>query len=265
MTMSLSGDGGLDAYYLSESHTPPLPSGGAPARSRSVSLPLIEGKLRQPEISPAVERTRLLKMLERSINEHTGTLLIGRAGSGKTTLAADLARRMPTVAWYSIDAGDSDWDVFCRYFQAMLFGKERYERASGRVEDRTPPELFATLLARLDEWPRLLVLDGMDHLFDSEWFKQFFDIMMASLPPQSHVLVLSRTRPPNPLWRLRSKQVINVIDEKLLAFSLTETEKLFALHGRRGRGSAAAAHKECYGRAGKLLRYLDTSRTRLTD
>lgn len=256
--MSLSTDGGFDTIYLSESQTSPRISVESTSRSRAAALPLIEGKLRSPETKKGIERTRLLEMLDRSVQNHTGTLLIGRAGAGKTTLAADFARRFPTVGWYSIDAGDSDWTVFSRYFQAMILGKG----SGDRVFQRTPLEMFADLLTRLEakskEWPRLIVLDGVDHLFDSEWFKEFFDMMMASLPPDSHVLVLSRTRPPNPLWRLRSKQVINVIDEKVLAFSLPETEKLFALHGRRNRRAAAAAQKECYGRAGKLVRLLET-------
>jgi ATP/maltotriose-dependent transcriptional regulator MalT len=264
MTMSLSSDGGFDANFWSDSQTPHRSSTESTPRPRTVLLPLIEAKLRLPNAKKGIRRTKLLELLERSARNHAGTLMVGRAGSGKTTLAADFARRIPSVGWNSIDAGDSDWAVFSRYFQAMVLGREfdDQERDGSDVpQQRTPLEMFAELLTNLEarsrEWPKLLVLDGVDHLFDSEWFNEFFDMMMASVPPDVHILVLSRTKPPNPLWRLRSKQVINVMDEKLLAFSLPETEKLFALHGRRGRRAAASAHQECYGRPGKLVRFLE--------
>lgn len=260
MTMALSSDNGFDTYQWSESQSSHRDSG---TRSRTLALPLIDAKLRLPAETKGVTRAKLLEMLKRSSCGHAATLMVGRAGSGKTVLAADFARTVPECGWYSIDASDADWAVFSRYFQAMILGKEN---GGGHSEGRGPLEMFADLLTRLEagghEWPALIVLDGVDHLFDSKWFTDFFAMMVASLPPYAHVLVLSRTKPPTPLWRMRSKQVINVMDERVLAFSLAETEKLFALHGRRGRREAAAAYKECYGRAGKLVRYLESSRVK---
>jgi ATP/maltotriose-dependent transcriptional regulator MalT len=260
MTMALSSENGFDTYFWSEGQTSHRLSAESTVRSRAMLLPLIEAKLRLPKAKKGVARTRLLELLDRSVRNHCATLLVGRAGSGKTRLAADFTRRIAGAGWYSIDAGDSDWSVFSRYFQAMILGKEC--AGADDLEKRTPLEMFAEMLTTLEaesrEWPRVLVLDGVDHLFDTSWFSEFFAMMMASLPPSAHVLVLSRAKPPNPLWRLRSKQVVNVIDEKLLAFSRAETEKLFSLHGRRSRREAAAAHKECYGRAGKLIRLLES-------
>jgi hypothetical protein len=45
--------------------------------------------------------------------------------------------------------------------------------------------------------------------------------------------------------------VLNVIDEKVLAFSPAETAAFFARHGL-GQREAAAAHKASFGQAGKL-------------
>lgn len=264
MTMALSSDNGFDTFYWPESQISHQPSAGPASLPRAAVLPLIDAKLQLPKANKGVTRTKLLGLLERSALGHAGTLLVGRAGSGKTMLAAAFARKASGAGWYSIDAGDGDWAVFSRYFRAMILGKEPDEPDGTRPpEARTPPEIFADLSARLEarsrEWPGLIVLDGVDHLFDSKWFAEFFSMMMASLPPHAHVLVLSRTSPPTPLWRLRSKQVVNVVDEKLLAFSLSETEKLFANHGRRSRREAAAAHRECYGRPGNLVQLLESS------
>src|SRR5687767_6872718 len=119
MTMALSSENGFDTYSWSDSQTSPLSSAGSASRPRSTALPLIGAKLRLPKGRKGVTRTRLMELLDRSTRNHSGTLLVGRTGSGKTTLASDFARRFSSVGWYSIDAGDSDWTVFSRYFRAM--------------------------------------------------------------------------------------------------------------------------------------------------
>ena len=121
-------------------------------------------------------------------------------------------------------------------------------------------ELFADVTAALEiqgrEWPAILVLDGVHHLYDCRWFEEFFTYLIASLPHTSHVLILGRSKPPMPVWRMRSKQVLNVIDEKLLAFSPSDTEELFALHGLT-EDVAIGAHRATFGRAADLIVFLD--------
>jgi ATP/maltotriose-dependent transcriptional regulator MalT len=73
----------------------------------------------------------------------------------------------------------------------------------------------------------LIVIDGVHNVFDADWFSEFFTTLLYSLTPDVHLILLSRSNPPLPLWRLRSKQVLGVIDEKLLAFTLLETQELF--------------------------------------
>jgi ATP/maltotriose-dependent transcriptional regulator MalT len=104
-----------------------------------------------------------------------------------------------------------------------------------------------------------MVIDNVHHLFDAPWFCDFFSLMLHSVTPGSHVLMLCRSRPPAPLWRLRSKQVLNVVDEKLLAFTLPETEEFC-----RSRGvpisAAPRAHVESFGRASRLIQTLNFSK-----
>jgi ATP/maltotriose-dependent transcriptional regulator MalT len=79
----------------------------------------------------------------------------------------------------------------------------------------------------------LIVLDDAHYLFDADWFGGFFSSLLYSLSPASHLLILSRGTPSLPLWRLRSKQVLGVVDEKLLAFDIEETQRLFEKFGLR--------------------------------
>lgn len=263
MTMALLPNDGIEIFDLSENQSFDSSSLWLSDRYRA-NTRLIDAKLRRPTVARGLVQERLLALLERSVQNHSGTLIVGRAGSGKTSLAANFAGRERNTAWLTLDAGDAEWASFARYFRAAVLQKTTgyAEGGSDKIpEARTPLELFSDLTAALElqskKWPTLLVLDGVHRLFDTEWFGEFFEMMIASLLPPAHVLLLSRSKPPNPLWRLRSKQVLNVIDEKLLAFSAAESEELFARHGL-SRREALAAHRESYGRAGKLIRFLES-------
>jgi ATP/maltotriose-dependent transcriptional regulator MalT len=101
----------------------------------------------------------------------------------------------------------------------------------------------------------LLVLDGIHHLFDAEWFGAFFNILQPSLSETADLLLLCRSKPPYPLWRLRSKQQLDVIDEKTLAFDRDETILLLKQIGRP-QAEAVRIHAETFGRVSKLLPFI---------
>ena len=71
-----------------------------------------------------------------------------------------------------------------------------------------------------------------------------------------HLVLLSRAKPAQPLWRVRSKQVLGVIDEKLLAFNADEAKELFKNHGI-DEENALKAHKKSFGRISRLKRFID--------
>ena len=226
---------------------------------------MIESKIFVPTVDKGPIQKRLTAAVDRSIRNHSATMLVGRAGAGKTFLAANIAAGIKRTAWYTLDAGDADWTVFQRYFRAVVLGKKerRMADAAATEGDRTPFELIADVSSALDhrksKWPRLIVLDGVHHLYDSAWFKDLLEQVISSLPAPSHLLMTSRSKPPTSLWRLRSKQFLNVIDEKLLEITQAESEDLFSKNGL-GRGDGKRAYLESYGRAGKLMRILESKR-----
>lgn len=230
-------------------------------------LPVLASKLQPPLTSGLMEREWLLGLMERSAKSSAATMLIGRAGTGKSALAAHFVKRFPEHSWYSIDSTDADWTTFQRYFRAALFpkGPHRKNRHSGNFEptfSSTPVELFADLTAALElyeqRWPDVLILDGVHHLYDCRWFDEFFLYLISSLPHDAHVVLISRSKPTAPVWRMRSKQVLNVIDEKLLTFSLNETSELFSRHGL-SRSVAARVHRETFGRPAEIMALLEAS------
>jgi ATP/maltotriose-dependent transcriptional regulator MalT len=79
----------------------------------------------------------------------------------------------------------------------------------------------------------------------------FFRRWLPLLPPEAHVMLLGRSLPPTPLWRMRSKQTLCVLEEESLAFTLEEARALYASYGLPTSG-ADAALRETRGRAATL-------------
>jgi ATP/maltotriose-dependent transcriptional regulator MalT len=253
-----------DNFESSEGYSPSVNS--SPAKRSAAEregVHVLREKLEIPRFQGVVERKRVDDMLSRSLSQFPATLISGRAGTGKTTLAAGIAGRYEHVAWYSVESSDIDWNVFAHYFATCVLGSVKSKAA---VSDVLPEEIHASqsviatflinVFAEADpgilDKPLLVVLDGIHHLFDAEWFGEFFSLLLSSLPENINLLLLCRSKPPNPLWRLRSKQQLNVIDEKLLAFNLAETVELVKRSGL-SRSEAERAHTATFGRISKLI------------
>src|SRR5262249_9126549 len=99
--------------------------------------------------------------------------------------------------------------------------------------------------------PLLLVFDDLHLVYDADWVIPFFQRLLSLLPAETHVLILGRGLPPAPLWRLRSKQRLCVINEQMLAFTQSEAESLFARYGLDGQ-RAGVALRNTGGRAAAL-------------
>ncbi|MEJ7622900.1 MAG: AAA family ATPase [Pyrinomonadaceae bacterium] len=210
-------------------------------------------KLQIPSVEVPIRRPRLEKLLAKSLDTFPATLISGRAGTGKTSVAVAVAKDLPRVAWYSIDSTDRSWAVFAGHFAASL------ETAYGETPDGlvpTPSSVETVLtesLAGIAD-PTLIVLDDVHHIFDASWFDEFFNLLLRSLPENAQLLLLSRTKPPGPLWRLRSKAMLNVIDEKILAFDTAETATLLESLEIPAK-LAEVIQSTSFGRISKILQF----------
>ena len=222
---------------------------------------VILDKVAVPHDSPRVSRPRLLKILEEGRAACNSTVITGRAGAGKTLLAADFARRCgPRAAWYKVEALDGDLRVFFRYLvesvrcQRPGFGREVLTHVikSPRLDD--VPTLAEAFLYELQECggePLLMVVDDLHLIYDAEWVVPFFGRLLPLLPREAHMLIIGRSLPPTPAWRMRSKQMLCLVGEEELAFTPQEAADLFASYGLTD-GDARAALEQSGGRASTL-------------
>jgi LuxR family maltose regulon positive regulatory protein len=234
-------------------------------RGLTTNTQLIVDKIIRPLQTPLV-RERLRAMLSKSLASGTCTVISGRAGTGKTTLAADFAcccdRR---VAWYKVDAPDAELCVFFDYLAASIsrqrpsFNEHTIRSLATEVKSQeisSFAERFVFELIAGGSDPLLIVIEDLHLVCDTDWLVPFLDRFLQLTPPDVHILITSRNLPPAPLWRMRSKQTLAVIDEGSLAFTREETVEMFETYGLP-RQLAYLAFDRTNGRAGTLAKYAE--------
>jgi LuxR family maltose regulon positive regulatory protein len=230
-------------------------------------MDLIQSKIQIPSEANYVSRPRLLTTLEESLKTCSATLIIGRAGTGKTTLAIDFIQQGNRgTAWFKIDAPDANFHIFLRYLVESVakvrpgFGNKFPTEFLQPPDETSRYKLAEVFIYELihdlqnEAEPLLMVIDDLHLVYDADWVVPFFHRLLPLLPHEVHLLILGRSLPPAPLWRLRSKQRLRVIDEPALAFTLEEAAEFSLQCGlcdkqattawMKTRGRAAALHLE---------------------
>jgi LuxR family transcriptional regulator, maltose regulon positive regulatory protein len=223
-------------------------------------MELIREKITTPTDLPPVARRRLLDRLAEHLPCYGATVITGCAGTGKTVLAAEFAQHYGRrVAWYKVDAPEADLKLFLHYLVASIalpcpgFGRWTLAHLQRLAELGNPSALAEALAYCLQNQssPLLFVLDDLHLLYDAPWLTPFLQRLLELLPEETHMLIAARSLPPAPLWRLRSKQRLRVIDEPTLLFTVSEIEELFVRSGLP-LDSVAAAQWRTRGRAAAL-------------
>ena len=224
-------------------------------------MQLILDKLTSPAELPRLSRSRLLNRLSKSVGAGNMTIINGRAGTGKTFLATDFATRCGRqVAWYTVDATDGEPPVFFQYLATGIgqrrpgFGRHWDQDALAELAKCGMSQVAESFVYELLEHPGeplLLVIDDLHLIYDAEWVVPFFSRFAPLLPPDVHLLILGRILPPAPLWRMRSKQTLSIIDEAGLNFTLEEARHLFESHGIASE-DVPALFKQSRGRAAQV-------------
>ena len=231
-------------------------------RAEIENVHILADKITAPA-APAhrISRVRLLTPFRESLECCAATIVSGRRGTGKTVLATDFVRHAGrAAAWYKVDAPDSELRVFFQYLCASVreqrpaFGQRVLERLGSLLSIEDVPLLVEYFIYELLEHdaPLLVVIDDLHLVYDAEWVVHFFRRLLPLLPPEVHFVLIGRSLPPAPLWRMRSKQTLRVVEERELAFNLQEAQRLFAGFGLSNE-QAFAAWEQTHGRASSLV------------
>ena len=203
---------------------------------------LLQTKLFIPPTRPRlVPRPRLIEQLNKGLHRKL-TLISAPAGFGKTTLVTEWLDnlRLDTkkenqienwIAWLSLDDGDNDPARFLTYFIAALNQIEEIDATFGKgalsmLQSPQPPPTEAVLAPLINEIATIpdriiLVLDDV-HIIESSQVDDALIFLLEHLPPQMHLVVVTREDPHLPLARLRSQDQLTELRATDLRFTSSE-------------------------------------------
>ncbi|MGN6576039.1 MAG: LuxR C-terminal-related transcriptional regulator [Nocardioides sp.] len=190
---------------------------------------VIETKLLPPRARPlTVPRPRLEELLRNGAGA-TLTLIAAPAGFGKTTLLGSwLAGRSgePATAWVSLDERDTDplvfWSHVLQAVDRALPGAATAALAELGASRAPIEDLLALLLNELGVAAELnLVLDDY-HLAESPAIQPQMSFLVDHLPPQTHLVLSTRSDPALSLARLRARGQLVEIRAADLRFDIDE-------------------------------------------
>jgi len=202
---------------------------------------LIRTKLHPPPVTGALMRPRLVAQLDDGL-DFPLTLICTPAGFGKTTLLSTWFEQLKhrangaavRTAWYSLDEGDNDLQVFLRYLVTAV--SRAYPNTCGETLEllRAPLQPQARLLntAFVNDLeslpgPLVLVLDDY-HAADAEPVHELLRELCRHWPRPLHLILTSRKDPPLPIARLRAQNFVHDIRTRDLRFSADETRAYLA-------------------------------------
>ncbi|MDX6365149.1 MAG: hypothetical protein QOK30_225, partial [Nocardioidaceae bacterium] len=202
------------------------------------SQPLLQTKLFPPRTTRGlVDRDRLRQRLDP--RQLPAVLVVSApAGFGKSTLLAqslldDSRPGRPSVAWLSLDSGDSEPSSFWAYVLAALrtAAPEVGASAQGLLDSSgaTPAKAVLTSLVNdlaVSAEDVVLVLDDY-HVIQAPDIHEAMSFLIDHLPPQLRLVIATRSDPPLPLARLRARGQLVEVRAADLRFTEEETATYF--------------------------------------
>jgi LuxR family maltose regulon positive regulatory protein len=174
--------------------------------------PILQTKLHRPQYDPdVVPRPGLLARLEEGLRCPL-ILVSAPAGFGKSTLLSTWLEQSPRRStWLSLDAGDSDLDIFVRYLIAAV--RVLYPGACAETEAlaglSTPAAVTILAYQLINDLDGLdasfvLVLDDYERIEHSA-VHEFMSILIQRPPRSLRLVITTRRDPPLPLAKLRAR------------------------------------------------------------
>jgi LuxR family maltose regulon positive regulatory protein len=192
-------------------------------------LNLLATKFHRPPLPTRwIHRPQLIQQLDGGLASNRQIILVSApAGFGKTSCIVEWVNQLDhwPVAWLSLDSTDDDPGRFFAYFIAAL--QQVDARLGQELEGvmrsgQLPPEeiicttLINDILAIRSHF--LVVLDDF-HMIQEHTILHFVETLVANLPPQVRLILLTREDPPIPLAQLRANDRLTEIRVRDLRFT----------------------------------------------
>ena len=159
------------------------------------------------------------------------------AGSGKTTLAASYLNNgnFPCL-WYQMDEGDGDISTF--FYYLGLAAKKASPRKRKPLPLLTPEYLpgvsvfarrfFENLCSRVSP-PFYLIFDNYHEISLASPFHDIFKDALSGISPDIHVIVMSRTDPPQPFTGMLANNKMRLVGSCDLRLNLDESKEVIKI------------------------------------
>ncbi|MEM6431531.1 MAG: hypothetical protein AAF708_20000 [Deinococcota bacterium] len=200
----------------------------------TAAAPLLVTKFHQPQPRAVqVVREHLNMRLASHMDLASAvSLVVAPAGFGKTSLVSNfLATSNLAHAWLSLDNNDNDPLRFWRYLLASIsrLVPDAAQSAQGLLQMPQMPdlELLVTLLINdlSDQTePLVIVLDDY-HVIHDNAIHASISFLIENLPACGRLVMMSRSRPPLPLARLRATGQLLAFQQDDLRFSYSEASR----------------------------------------
>lgn len=194
-----------------------------------MSILILSSKLQKPPLRPErVQRPRLITQLNNGLHRKL-TLISAPAGFGKTTITRSwLAESEHPVAWLSLDKRDNDSTRFLAHLIAAIQTIDAdvgqwVSDALQSGQQLSVEAVFTSLLNEIAVIPNdfWLVLDDY-HLLEAPEIDAGLEFFLDHLPPQMHLVIITREDPQLPLWRLRVRDQLTELRVADLRFTSDE-------------------------------------------
>ena len=211
-----------------------------PGQSALPGTGLIRGKLSPGRLpNGIVPRPALLERLSGG-GHHALTLVSAPAGFGKTTLISEWASGSTSVAWVSLDKGDTDPARFWAHVIAALATAEPHVGTTSLAAVNARPEEIETyaLPRLLDELPHdgpdlAIVLDDY-HLAETGQLNSTLDAFIHYRPARIQLVISTRSDPALGVARLRASGSLVEIRAGDLRFDEREVATFLRTMGVEG-------------------------------
>lgn len=200
--------------------------------------PLLESKLRPPDLRRiTVQRPALFERLQAAFH-HRLLLIVAPPGWGKTTLMAQAVQISgePGLVWLTLDEADNDP---LRFWSYVLTGLARIEPALGPAAmafqttlqprmDYIMAQVINTLITSPASSARIMLVLDDYHSIREPGIHATLEMLIEQIPERLHVVISSRSTPPLPLARWRAAGYIHELRAPDLRFGLEDGRQLLS-------------------------------------